>query len=199
MGLDLNFNSDATVLSEEEKEGLLIRSITTREELDEFEQQNIEQAVEFYLLGRKYKAETILTEKFIYEVHKKMLGDLWGWAGTTRKTNKNLGIDTFQIPSRLRQLLENCKYWIEHTVFSEEEIAIRFKHEIVSIHIFANGNGRHSRLMGDIIIKHIFKKPIFSWGQKYLVHQNEVRHTYIKALQTADKGSFEDFIEFSRQ
>tara|TARA_B110000967_G_scaffold58588_1_gene60039 strand:- start:266 stop:451 length:186 start_codon:yes stop_codon:yes gene_type:complete len=61
MGLDLNFNSDATVLSEEEKEGLLIRSITTREELDEFEQQNIEQAVEFYLLGRKYKAETILT------------------------------------------------------------------------------------------------------------------------------------------
>ena len=61
MGLDLNFNSDATVLSEEEKEGLLIRSITTGEELDEFEQQNIEQAVEFYLLGRKYKAETILT------------------------------------------------------------------------------------------------------------------------------------------
>jgi hypothetical protein len=77
MGLDLNFNSDATVLSEEEKEGLLIRSITTGEELDEFEQQNIEQAVEFYLLGRKYKAETILTEKFIFEVHKNKVRDTY--------------------------------------------------------------------------------------------------------------------------
>jgi Fic-DOC domain mobile mystery protein B len=198
MGLDLNFNSDGTLLSEEEKEGLLIPTITTREELDEFEQQNIEDAVEFYLLRRKYKTETILSEKFVFDVHKRMLGDVWEWAGTTRKTNKNLGIDKFQIPPRLRQLLENCKYWIEHPTFSEEEIAIRFKHEIVSIHVFPNGNGRHSRLMADIIMKHIFKKHIFSWGQKDLVHKNEVREMYIKALQKADKGDFEDLLEFSK-
>jgi Fic-DOC domain mobile mystery protein B len=198
MGLDLNFNSDGTLLSEEEKDGLLIPTITTREELDEFEQQNIEDAVEFYLLRRKYKTETILSEKFVFDVHKRMLGDVWEWAGTTRKTNKNLGIDKFQIPPRLRQLLENCKYWIEHNTFSEEEIAIRFKHEIVSIHVFPNGNGRHSRLMADIIMKHIFKKHIFSWGQKDLVHKNEVREMYIKALQKADKGDFEDLLEFSK-
>lgn len=199
MGLDLNFNKDGTILSDEEKDGLLIPTITTREELDEFEQQNIEKAVEFYLLRRKYKLETILTEKFVFDVHKRMLGDVWVWAGTIRKTNKNLGIDVFQISPRLRQLLENCKYWIEHKTFSEEEIALRFKHEIVSIHVFPNGNGRHSRLMGDIIMKHIFKKPIFSWGQKDLVHKNEVRDNYIGALRKADNGDFTSLIVFSKQ
>lgn len=199
MGLDLNFNKDATILSEEEKEGLLIPTITTREELDEFEQQNIEKAIEFYLLRRKYKAEVILTEKFVFDVHKRMLGDVWDWAGTIRKTNKNLGIDMFQISIRLRQLLENSKYWIEHKTFSEEEMALRFKHEIVCIHVFPNGNGRHSRFMGDIIMKHIFGKPIFSWGQKELVQKNEVRDKYINALRKADNGDFTDLIDFSKQ
>ena len=199
MGLDLNFNKDGTILSDEEKDGLLIPTITTREELDEFEQQNIEKAVEFYLLRRKYKAEAILTKKFVFNVHKRMLGDVWDWAGTIRKTNKNLGIDLFQISPRLHQLLENCKYWIEHKTFSEEEIALRFKHEIVSIHVFPNGNGRHSRLMGDIIMKHIFKKPIFSWGQKDLVHKNEVRDNYIDALRKADNGDFTSLLGFSKQ
>ena len=198
MGLDLNFNTDGTILSDEEKDGLLIPTITTREELDEFEQQNIEKAVEYYLLRRKFKADIILSEKFIFEVHKRMLADVWDWAGTIRKTNKNLGIDFYQISPRLHQLLENCKYWIEHKTFSEEEIALRFKHEIVSIHVFPNGNGRHSRLMGDIIMKHIFGKPIFSWGQKDLVHKNEVREQYIKALQDADKGDFTSLIKFSK-
>lgn len=199
MGLDLNFNKDGTILSDKEKDGLLIPTITTREELDEFEQQNIEKAVEFYLLRRKYKAEAILTEKYVFNVHKRMLGDVWDWAGTIRKTNKNLGIDLFQISPRLHQLLENCKYWIEHKTFSEEEIALRFKHEIVSIHVFPNGNGRHSRLMGDIIMKHIFKKPIFSWGQKDLVYKNEVRDNYIDALRKADNGDFTSLLGFSKQ
>ena len=34
-----------TPLSEDEKEGLLIPNISTRSELDEFEQQNIEEAI----------------------------------------------------------------------------------------------------------------------------------------------------------
>ena len=116
-----------------------------------------------------------------------------------RKTNKNLGIDRFQIPPRLHQLIENCKYWIEHNTFPQQEIAIRFKHEIVSIHIFPNGNGRHSRLMGDIIIKHIFGKPIFSWGHKDLIHKSKVRDTYIKSLREADSGDFTSLMDFSKK
>lgn len=198
MGLNLDYYNGQTPLDEDEKEGLLIPTITTREELDEFEQLNIEKAVEYYLLRRNFKKEDILSEKFIFEVHKRMLGDVWEWAGTIRRSNKNLGVDKFQIPSRLRQLIENCRYWIENKTFPEEEIAIRFKHEIVSIHVFPNGNGRHSRLMADIMMKHIFKKAIFSWGHKDLVHQSKVRDEYIKALREADKGDMTSLIQFSR-
>jgi Fic-DOC domain mobile mystery protein B len=199
MGLDLNYYNGQTPIDEDEKEGLLISTITTREELDEFEQLNIEKAVEYYLLRRKFKRDTILTEKFIFDVHKRMLGDVWAWAGTIRKSNKNLGVDKFQISTRLRQLIDNCKYWIENNTFSHQEIAIRFKHEIVSIHVFPNGNGRHSRLMGDILMKHVFDKPIFSWGHKDLIHKSNVRDSYIKALQKADNGDFSDLVNFSTQ
>lgn len=199
MGLDLNYNNGQTPIDEDEKEGLLISTITTREELDEFEQLTIQKAIEYYLLQRKFKADTIFTEKFIFDVHKRMFNDVWSWVGMTRGTNKNIGIDKFQVLSLLNQLIGNCKYWIEDKTFSEDEIAIRFKHELVAIHIFPNGNGRHSRLMGDIIAKHIFGKQIFTWGHKDLVYQSDVRNDYIKALRKADKGDFKDLLKFSRQ
>lgn len=198
MGLNLNYNNGQTPIDEDEKQGLLIPTITTREELDEFEQLNIEKAVEFYLLRKKFKMNTILTEKFIVSVHKKMLEEVWKWAGEMRKSNKNIGVDKFQITIQLRQLLDNCKYWIENNTYPNEEIAIRFKHGLVAIHIFPNGNGRHSRLIGDIMMKHIFRKPIFSWGHKNLVHKSNVRDTYIKALRQADKGNFEGLLNFSK-
>ncbi len=196
MGLDLNYHNGQTPIDEEEKEGLLIPSITTRDELDEFEQLNIQKAIEFYLLRRKFKKETILTEKFILDVHKKMFEDVWNWAGKYRKTNKNIGIDKFQISMRLRQLLDNCNYWIQNKTFSEQEIALRFKHDIVSIHLFPNGNGRHSRLLADIIMKQIFNMPAFSWGSQNLEKKNNHRDKYIYALREADKGNFEELLKF---
>jgi len=197
MGLDLNYENGQTPLEEEEKEGLLIPSITTREDLDEFEQLNIEKAVEWYLVRKKFRKENILTEKFILDVHKKMFNDVWSWAGKFRKTNKNIGVDKHQIYIRLRQLIDDCKYWINHETYSDEEIAIRFKHELVSIHLFPNGNGRHSRLMADIMMKNIFKKSIFSWGQKNLVNKSSARKQYIKSLKNADNGNIKDLIEFA--
>ena len=198
MGLDLSYGAGQTPIDEDEKEGLLISTITTIKELDEFEQLNIEKAVEYYLLSKKFKLTDILTEKFIFGVHKRMLGDVWSWAGAPRKSNKNIGVDKFHISTRLRQLLENCNYWIEHNTFPEEEIAIRFKHEPVAIHVFPNANGRHSRLLGDIIMKHVYKKSIFTWGQKNLIHKSSIRDTYIKALRKADNGDFIDLISFSQ-
>jgi Fic-DOC domain mobile mystery protein B len=196
MGLDLNYKNGQTPIDEDEKEGLRIDSITTREELDEFEQLNIQKAVEFYLLKGNFKSKTIFTEKFLFDVHKKMFSDVWQWAGTIRKSNKNIGVDKFQISIRLRQLIENCKYWIEHKTFSEQEIVLRFKHELVSIHLFPNGNGRHSRLLADIMMKHIFKRPTFSWGNQNLEKKNDLRDKYIKALREADKGDISKLIEF---
>ncbi len=81
MGFNIEYENGQTPLSEEEMVGLLIPTITTREELDEFEQQNIEKAYEFYLYRRKYKVDNILTKNFIHQVHIKMFGDVWNWAG----------------------------------------------------------------------------------------------------------------------
>jgi Fic-DOC domain mobile mystery protein B len=197
MELELQYFEGQTPLEEDEIESLLIKTISTRGELDEFEQQNIEDAVE-WTLTRQFKTEKILQESFILDVHKRMFGNVWKWAGNYRTSNKNLGVDKYQIPFELRNLLDDCKYWIEHNTYEPDELAIRFKHRLVSIHPFANGNGRHSRLCADILINHGLNKPIFTWGRYNLVKKGEARMEYLQALHKADQGNYLPLIEFSR-
>lgn len=197
MGLDLEYTNGQTPLDDEEKEGLLIPTIATREELDEFEQQNIEEAIQ-WVLGRSLKAEIILSEKFVRNLHKRMYGDVWEWAGKYRKTEKNFGLDKWQIPVALRSLCDDTLFWIRNNTYLPDEIAIRFKHRIVSIHCFANGNGRHSRLMADVIIQKVYKLPFFTWGARDLVHQSEARSNYLKTVKAADRGNYEPLLIFAR-
>lgn len=197
MGLDLEYINGQTPLDEDEKEGLLIPTIATREELDEFEQQNIEDALQ-WVFNISVKAETIVTDKFICNLHKRMYGDVWAWAGKFRRTDKNLGIDKWQIPMALKNLCDDTLYWIRNETFTADEIALRFKHRIVSIHCFPNGNGRHSRLMADVIISKVYKMPLFSWGADDLVHEADSRSYYLKSLREADKGNFELLLRFAR-
>jgi Fic-DOC domain mobile mystery protein B len=197
MGLEFDYKYGQTALDAEEKEGLKIYSITTQGELDEFEQLNIEKAVE-WTIHSKFKPEHILTEKFIKDLHKIMYGDVWKWAGEFRRTEKNIGVQWTQIRIELKNLLDDTKYWIENKTYLPEEVAIRFKHRIVSIHCFPNGNGRHSRMMGDIIIESIFGKEVFSWHQSNMVKVNETRKEYIKALKKADDGNLAPLIKFAK-
>lgn len=195
MGLDLTYADGQTLLDEDEKEGLLIKAIATREELDEFEQQNIEQAFE-WSLKRTFKMDEIFTEKFLRKLHKKMFGKVWDWAGEFRKTNKNIGVDKWQIAIELKALLDDAKFWITEKTFEPEELAIRFKHRLVSIHCFSNGNGRHSRLVADIIIEEVFRRPVFSWGAGE--SSTEMRRKYLAGMKAGDRGDFEPLIQFVR-
>lgn len=197
MGLEFVYKDGQTPLEEEEKDGLKIKSITTQGELDEFEQLNIEKAVE-WIIHTNLKPENILTEKFVKNLHKKMYGDVWKWAGEFRRTEKNIGIPWTKIGLELKNLLDDTNYWIENKTFSPEEIAIRFKHRIVSIHCFPNGNGRHSRMMADIIMESIFGNEIFAWHQSNMVKANEIRKEYINALKEADNGNVKPLIEFAK-
>lgn len=197
MGLDLNYIDGQTPLDEDEKEGLLITSITTRGELDEFEQKNIEQAVQ-WTMERSFRAEVIFTEAFTRMVHRKMYADVWLWAGEFRRTNKNIGTDKWQITGELKYLLDDAIFWQENKIYPPDEIAIRFKHRIVSIHCFPNGNGRHSRLMADIIIEKIYKLPIFSWGAANLTLESDARKQYLLSVKAADKGDYRMLLEFAR-
>jgi Fic-DOC domain mobile mystery protein B len=197
MGLELSYIEGQTPIDENEKHGLRIPSITTREELDEFEQLNIEKAVE-WTIKRKFNQEIILSEQFIKELHLRMYDDVWKWAGKFRTTNKNIGVDWQLVSVSLKQLLDDCKFWIENKTYPEDEIAVRFSHRIVSIHCFPNGNGRHSRLMADVIISHIFNMPVFSWGSSNLVRQDDARKQYIEAIHAADQGIILPLLIFAR-
>ena len=197
MGLNLEYIDGQTPLDEDEKDGLLINSISTRGELDEFEQQNIESAIQ-WILTRKFKNEQIFTEAFIQDLHKRMYGKVWQWAGKYRRTNKNIGVDKLQIPVDLKALLDDAMYWITNDVFPPDEVAIRFKHKLVSIHCFPNGNGRHSRLMADIIIEKIYNQPVFTWGGTNSSNENDIRDKYLRAIKAADKGEFSLLLEFVR-
>ncbi|GGH15918.1 mobile mystery protein B [Pedobacter zeae] len=197
MGLDLNYIDGQTPLDEDEKDGLLISTIATREELDEFEQQNIEEAIK-WTLSKKFKPEKLLTEAFIKDIHKRMYKDVWKWAGTFRRTNKNIGVDRWQVAIELKNLLEDTRFWIENNTYSPDEIAIRFKHRIVSIHCFSNGNGRHSRLLADIIVEKLFHKKVFTWGAENLSRESENRRNYINSLKLADNGDYRGLLLFAR-
>ena len=197
MGLDLEYTNGKTPLDEDEKEELLIKSITTHGELDEFEQQHIERAM-LWLKSKKLNAEEILSEEFVRELHRRMYAGVWKWAGTFRKTDKNIGIDKHQIPAALKQLLDDCLYWIQHHSYPGEAIAIRLKHRMVHIHCFANGNGRHSRLMADVMMEKLFHLSLFTWGAADITKRSDTRSAYISALKKADAGDYGDLLIFAK-
>jgi Fic-DOC domain mobile mystery protein B len=113
MGLTPEYIEGQTPLDDDEQEGLLITTITTRGELDEFEQLNIEEAI-IWSLRRSFKLEDVFTESFIITLHIKMYGNVWKWAGEFRKSNKNIGVDKFEISVELNKLLNDTIYWIEN-------------------------------------------------------------------------------------
>jgi Fic-DOC domain mobile mystery protein B len=197
MELEFDYINGQTPLDEDEKEGLLIKSITTQGELNEFEQQHIEKAM-LWLSSKKINAEELLSEKFVSELHRRMYAGVWKWAGEFRKTDKNIGIDKHHISIALKQLLDDCLYWVKKDSFSGEEIAIRFKHRMVQIHCFANGNGRHSRLLADVMMEKVFNLPPFTWGAANLIKQSNLRTAYIKALKKADAGDYTELLSFAK-
>lgn len=197
MGLDLNYYEGQTPLDEDEKDGLLIPTIATRQELDEFEQLNVEEAIE-WTLRLRLKSGQILTDGFVRKLHRRMYGNVWAWAGDFRRTDKNIGVGKWEIPTALRLLLDDSKYWIDHETYAPDEIAIRFKHRLVSIHCFPNGNGRHSRLMADILASTVFGRSVFTWGMASLVKPTDARRQYILALREADIGDIAPLIAFAR-
>ena len=127
-----------------------------------------------------------------------MFSDVWKWAGEFRKSEKNIGIEWISIGKEIKYLLDDTKYWIGNKTYSPDEIAIRFKHRLVNIHCFPNGNGRHSRIMADIIIESIFGEGVFTWNHSNMVKPDETRKKYIAAIREGDNGNIKPLIEFAR-
>jgi Fic-DOC domain mobile mystery protein B len=141
----------------------------------------------------------LLDEHFLRELHKRMFGKVWKWAGEFRRSGKNIGVEWTRIAVDLRILLEDVKFWIDNNAYPAEEIACRFHHRLVYIHLFPNGNGRHARIMTDLLLEKQFKMKPFSWGSNELTTENKVRKAYIKALKAADENKYRLLLEFARK
>ncbi len=182
-----------TPLTPAEARDLIPMHIAYRRELNVAEQENIARAQE-WALGRRHD---LLNEKFVKSLHKHMLGDVWRWAGKFRTSARNIGIDYWLIPVELRHLLDDTAAWIEWKAYAPGEIAVRFHHRLVLIHPFPNGNGRHSRLMADLLVMRLGLER-FSWGRVNLRDPGVTRARYIDALRAADNHDIGPLLEFSR-
>ncbi|MDD3182209.1 MAG: mobile mystery protein B [Alphaproteobacteria bacterium] len=187
------YDDDATPLTPDEAKGLIPTHITVRYELNELEQKNILEAVT-WAFGRK---RDLLDEVFLCSLHKRMFGKVWKWAGKYRETNRNIGVDVWNIEADLRQLLGDVQYWIDNDTYPPDEIAIRFHHRLVLIHPFPNGNGRWSRLGADLLVVYLGGKK-FSWGRGNLQKAGDVRKEYIASLRAADQHDIDPLLAFAR-
>ena len=189
-----HYPQGATPLDPDELAGLRHKHITTRAELDELEQANIDEGLQWL---KKQRAPAVLTEGFVRNLHKKLFGRVWQWAGTFRSTEKNIGVDPLHIATELRQLLDNAHFWIENNTYPPRELAARFHHRLVYIHPFANGNGRHARIMTDAMLTRLMDAPVINWAGGYKPGKmNERRKQYIVALRHADGHDFRALFEF---
>ena len=185
----------ATPLDPNELDGLKFKHITTRDELNELEQANIEGGLLW--LGRRRKTD-ILTEEFTLELHRQLFGDVWTWAGQFRKTGKNIGVAPHDIPVQLRMLLDDARFWVEHGTYSPLEAGARFHHRMVSVHAFSNGNGRHARIAADTYVTDRFNHAPIDWAAGHdLQRNNERRTAYIAALKAADRGDHGPLLVFA--
>jgi Fic-DOC domain mobile mystery protein B len=183
----------ATPLTPEERRALIPAHIAYRSELNEAEQENIARAQDWALARKR----NLLSEKFIRELHRQMLRDVWKWAGKFRTSERNLGIPFYEISVALHQLLDDAKAWNDYNTYPPDEVAIRFHHRLVQIHPFPNGNGRHARLMADLLVKRRQREE-FSWGRNSFRDPGALRQCYIAALQSADNHDIGPLLAFAR-
>lgn len=191
----LVYPEGATPLDPDTMAGLL-PNLTIQAELNDFEARNILEAVQWAKRTRG-RDRDMLQVTSLRKLHLKMFSLTWQWAGQFRRTQTNIGVSPEQIPIRVEQLCGNTRYQIEHNVFPWDAMAVRFHHELVLIHPFPNGNGRHARLATDLLLERNGQSR-FTWGSRSLTESSAVRQEYIEALQEADNGNFEPLLHFIR-
>ena len=189
----MDYPEGATPLDPDELDGLKFKHITTRGELDELEQVNIEVGLRWLARHRG----DLLSDRFALALHKRLFGDVWAWAGTLRRTGKNIGSAPIHIAVELRSLMDDARYWAEHRTYPPSEAAIRLHHRLVLIHPFPNGIGRHARILADAVLSRVYGAKTIDWAGGYdLQRMNDRRSAYIAALRAADRGDLAPLLAF---
>ena len=195
--MDPSPDAGKTPLEPEELADLL-PELFYKDQLNEWERENILQARYWALSPKRLRRLDPLTERYVRELHRRMFDHTWRWAGQYRRTEKNIGVAPEQIVSGIAALLGDARYWSENGTYGADEIAIRFHHRLVVIHPFPNGNGRHARLMADVIATRLGREE-FSWGSRNLIQPGDAGRAYLESLRAADAGDIAPLLAFSRK
>jgi Fic-DOC domain mobile mystery protein B len=193
-------NADNTPLEDDEIEGIIPGHIQTRSHLNEWEALNIARAHEW--LATRRSETGVLDVSFLRELHRQMFGATWKWAGTFRRSDRNISPHNWsQVPGLMGDLVRNAaaQYDASNQTLQEiDAIAVRFHHALVLIHPWPNGNGRHARLATDLLLEE-WSRPAFTWGGGGDLNAiGAAREVYVRALQKADAGDFAPLAGFVR-
>lgn len=191
-----------TPLTVEQQAGLLL-PITTRESLNAAEAEAILAARSWAMVrARPVPSGRILDERWLRQLHRRMLGPVWQWAGTYRRVDVSIGsVPWPHVPTAMREAIDDCAFWVAQRAVNEmplDEVAVRVHHRLVCVHPFPNGNGRWSRLVADLIVRAERGAPL-TWGAGAdLRATSGTRAAYMAALRAADHGDVRDLVAFAR-
>lgn len=174
----------ATPLSDDDRAGLIPTDLATRGDLNAAEAANVV-AARTWAATRAWTADALLRDDVLRDLHRRMYGDVWRWAGTYRRRDTNIGVEWTTIPVALRSMLEDVRAWVEYGTYEPDVLALRFHHRLVQIHVFPNGNGRHARLCADLLARALGGRP-FTWGGVALDDVGAARAAYLDALRAMD-------------
>jgi len=170
-----------TPLEEEMRFDLKLKHVQDMTELYELESENNAEGIAWCRSTNKDHLEYTTW----LELHKKMLGNVWKFAGLIRKTE--LANTDFLMPYDIRptllELEKDLKYWLSNKTYPPKEMIAIFHERLLTIHPFKDGNGRWSRVLVEFVCaKEGIEIP--NWGAS-ITNDDERRAKYIAAIKEA--------------
>jgi Fic-DOC domain mobile mystery protein B len=182
----------------EQEQAMLLPSLSTRAQLNEIEALALNAARVWAMRAPVLQRKDILSEAFARELHRRMFAAVWRDAGRYRTAPRMPGWEPGQIAEGVRMSLDDAEGWLRFSNYSVHESAVRIHHRLVAVCPWANGNGRHARLVADVVVASHGEEPL-TWGRRSgLVEAGPARLRYLDAVKAADSGNMGPLLEFAR-
>jgi Fic-DOC domain mobile mystery protein B len=181
-----------------EEQSRLLPSLSTRAQLDEIERLNVNAARVWAMRATVLQRADLLSEAFSTELHRRMFNGIWRGAGKYRATERTPGWEPKRIAEGVRMFLDDAEGWLRFSTYPVDEAAVRLHHRLMAIRPWANGNGRHARLLADVVVASCGFEPL-GWGSKSeAAGPGSARARYLGAIRAADSGDMAPLLEFAR-
>ena len=176
----------------------LIPSLSTRAQLTEIERRHANAARVWAMRDAVLRRGDLMTEAFARELHRRMFGGIWRGAGRYRTARCSPGWEPGQIAEGVVMFFDDAEAWLRYSTYPVHETAVRLHFRLAAIRPWFNGNGRHARLVADIVVAASEEEPL-TWGSRSpRGDPGEARARYLEAMRIAESGDFKPLVDFAR-